>query len=84
MTEEELVELEAILSEPAGGHNHGRKRSEAGGWTALETDPQDIPSFKEYADPKKHGIAQRYNEGCRCDLCKAWRRGKAKRDRGNV
>jgi hypothetical protein len=44
MTEEDLKEL---MEEPPGGHNHGREKSDQGGWAQLETDGTE-PSIKRY------------------------------------
>lgn len=68
--------MEELMAEPPHGHNHGRSRGEAG-WHPLETDPADSPSFKRFVEkPRQHGTPYTYQKiGCRCDLCRAWKRG---------
>lgn len=79
MTHDELAEL---MSEPPGGHNHGRKRGE-GGWVSLETfgfDEGDLeyvvndPLFRRrtrYDSHAPHGTRSRYVNGrCRCEDCR--------------
>ena len=79
----ELEYLEELMSEPAGGHNHGRHRTDVGTWAPLETrDPAiDRPSYKRVVEkPRKHGTAYTYRKiKCRCDVCRAW---KAEQDKG--
>lgn len=62
------------MAEPPHGHNHGRARGTGGGWHPLETDPQDVPSYKRVANPRKHGTAYTYQKlKCRCARCRAWK-----------
>lgn len=66
--------LEELMAEPPHGDNHGRMRGPEGGWTPLETNPQDPPSHKRYVDPRTHGTPYTYVRiGCRCPLCRAWK-----------
>lgn len=75
-------ELEELMSEPPGGENHGRVRTE-GGWRSLEprADGDIIPYVvdnPEYRDTLQyaHGTRSRYiHASCRCALCR-----KAERD----
>lgn len=69
-------ELEELMSEPPGGENHGRTRTE-GGWRSLEPHyEQDLPYV--IVDPEyrrttsyEHGTLAKYNHGrCRCELCR--------------
>ena len=75
----ELDFIEELMSQPPGGHNHGRKQTE-GGWSPLETDPIDIPSWKRDPVPTPHATDYAYRKlRCRCEICRAW---KASQDRG--
>lgn len=84
---EEIAEIEFdvmqdLMEEPPGGHNHGRARTVSGGWHTLETPGESIPSFKRYADSRKHGTAYTYRKiGCRCELCREWKAASMRRYR---
>ncbi len=74
MTFDELAEL---MSEPPGGENHGRVRTE-GGWRSLEPDyarylPYVVvdPDYRSAIPTSEHGTRARYVRGCRCDPCRA-------------
>lgn len=72
--------LEELMAEPPHGHNHGRARTQEGGWRALETDPADMPSIKRLPVPTPHASAYAYRKlKCRCPICRAWKR---EQDRG--
>ena len=82
---DELVEL---MEEPPGGHNHGRKKGESGGWIPLETPGVDTPSFKRWpgglwsGGQRKHGTAYVANKlRCKCDDCQSWKAGHQRRMR---
>lgn len=83
MTFDEWAEL---MSEPPGGHNHGRKRGAEGGWVPLDEDLAQAyeahltvePEPQAYHRPSKpfdtirHGTRAGYtNDGCRCEECRA-------------
>lgn len=83
--ERERKELEDLMSEPPGGHNHGRKKND-GQWFPLEAleihehgdafpVEEQSASIKRYVDrPRTHGTAYTYRKiGCRCGLCRDWK-----------
>ena len=77
----EVEALEDLMAEPAGGHNHGRKKTESG-WSPLET--SGAASDKHFVEPRIHGTSYTASKiGCGCDLCKKWRRDKKRRQRGS-
>lgn len=82
----ETAELDAIarlMTEPPHGHNHGRATINgipldglSTNWRTLETEGVDSPSVKRDQGSRRHGTAYAYRRiGCRCDLCKEWKRG---------
>lgn len=93
MTHDDLAEL---MTEPPGGHNHGRRRGE-GGWVSLETNGYDhgdldevIPDplfgqgrrLRRSSEGIPHGTFGGYtNHRCRCDLCRAANREHQRRRR---
>jgi hypothetical protein len=80
--------MEALMQEPAHGHNHGRAKGEGGGWHTLETDSPylDPPSFKRFVDgTHKHGTAYLYVKlKCRCTACRAWNAARISRYRARM
>lgn len=81
MTHDELAEL---MSEPPGGHNHGRKRGAEGGWRSLEEhfetalpyivdDPEWGKGRRRKKNPLeiRHGTRHAYTvDRCRCEICR--------------
>jgi hypothetical protein len=80
---------EDLMSEPPGGHQHGRKRGGDGGWIELEENlagayEEDLtiePAQQAYHRPVKpedtiaHGTFGSYNQdGCRCEVCRTFMR----------
>jgi hypothetical protein len=43
-----------------------------------------VDSVPEMNDGKKHGIRTRYQEGCRCDACRAWESARKQRRKAPV
>ena len=52
--------LEECMSEPPGGHNHGRERGQGGGWTHAAAGPEE-------AEEGEAGAVERRRSGFRAD-----------------
>lgn len=81
--------LEELMSEPPGGHNHGRQRSQSGGWTPLETEDSETKSYKKHPTQRDHGTLAKYVIGkCRCIDCRKamadWKRGRREKDSNSL
>lgn len=80
-------DIEAIMSEPPFGFNHGRQRSHGEGWIPLGIDEQrawgddlgfevlerQSPRRKTHKpdDTIRHGTRSAYVNRCRCALCRS-------------
>lgn len=72
---ENLEDLKNLMEEAPSGVNHGREKTESGGWRDLETGETFRYSPAQRGDltsPVQHGTLTAYSgRGCRCRLCKA-------------
>jgi hypothetical protein len=71
--EDDEIDFEALMSEPPGGENHGRVRTDTG-WRDLETGEtfSRSPAIREDIGSRtRHGTLYWYTKReCRCPLCR--------------